>query len=53
MLTITLFSQKRAERIIHANKGKHRMHWSKFYDTDTDGGLRPRYMIFYYPANIS
>jgi len=52
MLTITLFSQKRAEKIIHANKGKHRMHWQKFYD-DNGEGLRARYMIFYYPAVLS
>lgn len=50
-MKITLFSRRRAERIVCADRGKHNLRWSKFYDTDEDGGLRARYMIFYYPVD--
>lgn len=49
MQTIELNSKDKAEKIIHASRGKHRMHWQKMYGTDATGGLTVKYLIFYYP----
>lgn len=49
MLVMRINSQKKAEKIIHRNRGKRRMHWQKYYSTDRDGGSRTEYLIFYYP----
>lgn len=50
MLVMRINSRKKAEKIIHSSKGKHRMHWQKYYSTDRDGGTRTEYLIFYHPV---
>ena len=49
MQVMRINSQKKAEKIIHSNRGKRRMHWQKYYRHDKDGGLCTEYLIFYYP----
>lgn len=49
MLVMRINSQKKAEKIIHSNRGKRRMHWQRYYYTDHEGGLCAEYLIFYYP----
>lgn len=50
MLVMRINSQKKAEKIIHSSKGKHRMHWQKYYSTSRDGETKTEYLIFYYPV---
>lgn len=47
MNVMELNSQKKAERIIHAGRKTHRMHWQKMYGTDSTGGLTVKYLVFY------
>lgn len=53
MLVMRINSQKKAEKIIHSNRGKRRMHWQKYYSTDRDGGTRTEYLVFYHPIGRS
>lgn len=47
MRTLILNNKDKAERIIHAGRKTHRMHWQKIYGTDSTGGLQVRFLIFY------
>ena len=51
MLTITVNAKRKAERIILANRGSHKMHWQKFYCTNNEGDIVTKYIIFYYPKH--
>lgn len=50
MLAMRINSRNKAERIIHKNKGKRRMHWQRNYYTNENGALCSEYLIFYYLA---
>lgn len=53
MFVMRVNSQKKAERIVHGNRGKRRMNWQKYYSTDREGRTRTEYLLFYYPIGRS